>query len=96
MDQPVEKTAGMLTGIFIPGIGKFLATHLGQVLNPFAKLIEITTHPLAEFIEVAFTESTGCLESEKVGLKLNIQKTKIMASGPITSLGIGLQNHCKW
>ena len=48
-------------------------------------------------------------ESEKVGLKLNIQKTKIMASGPITSLEIfgetvetvltlffGLQNHCGW
>ena len=47
-------------------------------------------------------------ESEKVGLKLNIQKTKIMASGPITSwqmdgetveTGIyfsGLQNHCRW
>ena len=48
-------------------------------------------------------------ESEKVGLKLNIQKTKIMASGPITSWKIdgetvetvtdfiwGLQNHCKW
>ena len=50
-------------------------------------------------------------ESEKVGLKLNIQKTKIMASGPITSwqidgetietvtdflLGGGLQNHCRW
>ena len=49
-------------------------------------------------------------ESEKVGLKLNIQKTKIMASGPITSLGDrwgnsgncvrlyfgGLQNHCRW
>ena len=48
-------------------------------------------------------------ESEKVGLKLNIQKTKIMASGPITSLEIagatveivsdfifgGLQNHCR-
>ena len=44
-------------------------------------------------------------KSEKVGLKLNIQKTKIMASGPITSLEIdgetvsdfvfwGLQNHC--
>ena len=29
------------------------------------------------------------VESEKVGLKLNIQKTKIMASGPITSWGIG-------
>ena len=48
-------------------------------------------------------------ESAKVALKLNIQKTKIMASGPITSLQIdgetvetlrayflGLQNHCIW
>ena len=45
-------------------------------------------------------------ESEKVGLKLNIQKTKIMASVPITSWKIdgetvadcfgGLQNHCRW
>ena len=45
-------------------------------------------------------------ESEKVGLKLNILKTKIMASGPITSweidgetvrdLILGLQNHCRW
>ena len=48
-------------------------------------------------------------ESEKVGLKLNIQKTKIMTSGPITSWEIdgetvrtvtdyfwGLQNHCIW
>ena len=49
-------------------------------------------------------------ESEKVGLKLNIQKTTIMASGPITSWQIdeekngnsdrfyflGLQNHCRW
>ena len=46
------------------------------------------------------------VESEKVGLKLNIQKTKIMASSPITSWQIdgetvrdyfgGLQNHCIW
>ena len=46
------------------------------------------------------------LKEEKVGLKLNIQKTKIMASGPITSWEIdgetvtdffgGLQNHCRW
>ena len=50
------------------------------------------------------------VEIEKVGLKLNIQKTKIMASGPITSWEIdgetvetvadftleGLQNHCRW
>ena len=48
-------------------------------------------------------------ESEKVGLKLNIQKTKVMASGPITSWQIHgetvetvadcffeLQNHCRW
>ena len=49
-------------------------------------------------------------ESEKVGLKLNIQKMKIMASGPITSWQIngetvetvsdfisgGFQNHCRW
>ena len=35
-------------------------------------------------------------ESEEVGLKLNIQKTKIMASGPITLWQIGLQNHCRW
>ena len=49
------------------------------------------------------------VESEKVGLKLNIQKTKIMASGPIITWQIdgetvervtdyfgGLQNHCRW
>ena len=49
-------------------------------------------------------------QSEKVGLKVNIQKTKIIASGPITSWQIdgeametvtdfifgGLQNHCRW
>ena len=49
------------------------------------------------------------VESEKVGLTLNIQKTKLMASGPITSWEVdgetmervadfifGLQNHCRW
>ena len=35
-------------------------------------------------------------ESEKVGLKLNIQKTKIMASGPITSWQIGGETVKKW
>ena len=49
-------------------------------------------------------------ESEKVGLKINIQKMKMMASGPITSwqidgetvekmtdfIFLGLQNHCRW
>ena len=55
-------------------------------------------------------ELKSLLESEKVDLKLNIHKTKIMASGPITSWQIdretketvkdfilgGLQNHCRW
>ena len=52
------------------------------------------------------------VEREKVGLKLNIQKTKIIPSGPITSWkidgetvetvtdffggGVGLHNHCRW
>ena len=49
------------------------------------------------------------VESKKVGLKFNIQKTRIIASGPITSweidgetvetvsdLFFGLQNHCRW
>ena len=46
-------------------------------------------------------------ESEKVDLKLNIQKSKIVASGPITSweidgetvtdfIFLGLENHCRW
>ena len=54
-------------------------------------------------------EPKSLLMSEKVGLKLNSQKTKIMASSPITSWQIdvetaetvrnyffGLQNHCRW
>ena len=65
---------------------------------------------------MAESEKLKCLlmkakeESEKVGLKLNIQKTKIMATGTITSWEIdgetmetmvdfifeGLQNHCRW
>ena len=68
------------------------------------------TTPVAEFNE----ELKSLLmkvqeESEKVGLKINIQKTKIMVSGPTTSWQIcgeivetvtnylfGLQNHCRW
>ena len=61
-----------------------------------------------EELKSLFTEVKE--ESEKVGLKFNIQKTKIMASGPITSWEIdgetvetmsdfifgGLHNHCRW
>ena len=65
---------------------------------------------MAESKELKSLLMTVKEESEKVGLKLNIQKTKIMASGPITSSEIdgetietvrdlyflGLQNHCRW
>ena len=68
------------------------------------------TNLMAESEELKSLLMKVKVESEKVGLKLNIQKTKIMASGPITSWQIdgetvetvsdfifrGLQNHCKW
>ena len=65
-----------------------------------------TTH-MAESEELKSLLMKVIEESEKVGLTLNIQKTKIMASGPITSWQIdgetatgfifgGLQNHCRW
>ena len=68
-----------------------------------------TTH-MAESEELKSLLMKVKEESEKVGLKLNIQKMKIMASGPITSWQIdgetaatvanfyfgGLQNHCRW
>ena len=64
---------------------------------------------MAESEELRSLLMTVKEESEKVGLKFNIQKTKIMASSPITSWEIdgetvetgrlyfgGLQNHCRW
>ena len=63
---------------------------------------------MAESIEELRSFLMKVKESEKVDLKLNIQKTKIMASGPITSWQIDgkqwktvtdvfrLQNHCRW
>ena len=67
------------------------------------------TTPRAESEELKSLLMKVKEETEKVALKLNIQKTKIMASGPITSWQIhgetvetvidyfwGLQNHCRW
>ena len=64
---------------------------------------------MAESEELKSLLMKGKEESRKVGLKLNIQKTKIMASGPFTSWQIdgetmetltdfifGFQNHCRW
>ena len=69
------------------------------------------TTPVAESEEELKSLLMKVKESEKAGLKLSIQKTKVMASGPITSWQIdgetvetvsdfifwgGLQNHCRW
>ena len=66
-----------------------------------------TTHMAESIEELKSLLKNMKEESEKVGLKLNIQKTKIMASGSITSWQIdgetvadfifrGLPNHCRW
>ena len=70
--------------------------------------MQMTPHLTAESEELKNLLIKVKEESEKVGLELNIQKTKIMASSPITSWQIdgeimetmrdfsGLQNHCRW
>ena len=65
----------------------------------------------SQLTQIRYGHTAGKLQipNAKVGLKLNIQKTKIMASSPITSweidgkqwkqcqtLFLGLQNHCRW
>ena len=66
------------------------------------------TPPLWQKVKRKYLLMKVKVESKKVGLKLNIQKTKIMASGLITSWQMekqwkqwltifgGLQNHCRW
>ena len=68
--------------------------------------MQMTTAFMAESEELQSLLMKVKEEHEKVGLKLNVQKTKIMASGPITSweidgetvsdLFLVLQNHCRW
>ena len=79
-------------------------------------ILGLSLSNLLTFIEAESEEELKSLlmkvkeDSGKIGLKLNIQKTKIMASGPITSseidgetvetvsdfIFLGLQNHCRW
>ena len=79
----------------------------GKNINNFRYADDTTL--LAESEELKSLLMKVKVESEKVGLEFNIQKTKIMASGPITSWQIdgetvqtvadyffGLQNHCRW
>ena len=81
----------------------------GRNINNFRYTDDITLMPESEE-ELKSLLMKVKEESEKTVLKLNIQKTKIMASGPITSWQIdretmetvtdiffgGLQNHCRW
>ena len=81
-------------------LGEISITSDTQVIPPYGRMRRRTKVPLDE-------SEKG---EQKVGLKLNIPKTKIMASGPITSWQIdgetvetvknlilrGLQNHCRW
>ena len=79
----------------------------GRNVNNFSYTVDTTL--MAEREELKNLLMKVKKESEKLGLKLNIQETKIMASGPITSWQIdgqtvetvrdyfgGLQNHCRW
>ena len=79
----------------------------GRIINDFRYADDTTL--MAESEELQSLLMKVKEKSEKVGLKLNIQKTKIMASGAITSWQIGgetvemvrlyfwrLQNHCRW
>ena len=77
----------------------------GRNINNF-RYADDTTHMAESKEELKSLLMKVKEESGKVGLKLNIQKTNIMASGPITSWQIegervddyflGLQNHCRW
>ena len=80
---------------------------MGEIINNFRYADDTTL--MAESEEKLKTLLMKVKESEKAGLKLNIQKTKIMASSPTTSWQIdgetmetvrdyflGLQNHCRW
>ena len=82
----------------------------GRNINNLRWVIVDDTNLMAESEELKSLLIKVKEESEKVGLKLNIQNTKIMASSPITSWQIdgetvetvadfilgGLQNHCRW
>ena len=81
----------------------FIGKVMSLLLNMLSRLV-IAFLPKEKSLVMKVKE-----ESEKVGLKLNIQKTKIMASSPITSWQIDgetvetvtdyffvLQNHCRW
>ena len=88
-----------LNHLWRPYIGKLLNLNCETVIIIVVKMAESEEEPKS--ILMTLKE-----ESEKVGLKLNIQKTKIMAPGPITSWEIdgetgllyfgGLQNHYRW
>ena len=85
-----------------------LKSRLLRVISIISYVVDTTLMTESEEVKSSLMKVKE--ESEKVGLKLNIHKTKIMASGPITLWQIdgetvetvtdfiwgGLQNHCRW
>ena len=99
----------ILSFFFISDLGTFFLTSVKSFLIKNLRYADDTTLT-AESEELKNLLMKGKEETEKAGLKLNIQKMKIMASSPITSWQIdgetmktvtdfilgGLQNHCRW
>ena len=94
---------------FLKRIALNMVSHAGRNINNLRYADDTTLMAESEEELKSFLMNVKA-ETEKVGLKLNIQKTKIMESGPITSWPIdgetmetvkdfilgGLQNHCRW
>ena len=88
----------------------FVFVMFSFVYLPYIRYADDTTLMAESEVELKSLLMRVKVESEKVGLKLNIQKTKIMASGSMTSWETdgetmetvsdfilwGLQNHCRW
>ena len=106
---PVKTVHCMMTSTFTQKLIRVVVIFLILVTNNNLRYADDTTIMAENEEELKSLLMKVKEESEQVGLKLNIQKTKIMASGPITSWQIdgetmeteklyilGLQNHCRW
>ena len=100
----------VVMGVLSLVVSEVLSSHIGRRFSSIVVVYGDTTLMAESEEELKSLLMKVKVESEKVGLKLNFQKTKIMASDPITSWEIdgetvetvsdfilgGLQNHCRW